>query len=86
MNIQYYCDPGHGWMKVKRSLLIELGIADKISGYSYQRDDMAYLEEDCDAGLLLRTLDSRGIKWTLKQSHSNKSSRIRNYRRYEVAA
>lgn len=86
MNIIHYCDPGHGWMKVKRSLLVKLGIADKISAYSYQRADMAYLEEDCDAGLLLRTLDAKGIKWAIKSSHTNKTSRIRNYRRYEVAA
>ena len=86
MNITHYCDPGHGWMKVSKALLVKLGIADKISSYSYQREDMAYLEEDCDADLLLRALDAKGIKWTIKRSHTNKTSRIRNYRRYEVAA
>lgn len=82
MNIIHYCDPGHGWFKVSKQLLIKLGIADKISGYSYQRNDMAYLEEDCDAGLLIKALDSKGVKWVIKTAHTNKTSRIRNYKRY----
>jgi hypothetical protein len=86
MNITHYCDPGHGWMKVSKALLVKLGIADKISGYSYQRKDMAYLEEDCDAGLLLKTLDLKGINWAIKTAHTNRMSRIRNYQRYEVIA
>jgi hypothetical protein len=63
-------------------LLVKLGIADKISGYSYQRNDMAYLEEDYDAGLLIKALDSKGVKWVIKTAHTNKTSRIRNYNSY----
>lgn len=36
MKFQFYADPGHGWVEVKRELLKELGIEDKISSYSYQ--------------------------------------------------
>lgn len=85
MNITHYCDPGHGWMKVSKALLVKLGIAHLISSYSYERGEYAYLEEDCDAGLLLRKLEMRDIKWTIKTAHTNKTSRIRNYNRYEVA-
>lgn len=46
---KYYQDAGHGWVAVKRQLLHDLGIADKISPYSYQKGKTVYLEEDCDA-------------------------------------
>ena len=44
-------DPGHGWLEVSLHELVELGIVDKISGYSYVSADrqLVYLEEDCDA-------------------------------------
>jgi hypothetical protein len=86
MKIVHYCDPRHGWFKVNRALLVKLGIADKISGYSYQRNDIAYLEEDCDAGLLIKALDSKGINWSVDTKHTNRTSKIRNYSRYKVAA
>jgi hypothetical protein len=43
-------DPGHGWLAVHLSELHDLGIADKISDYSYYnyKNDMVWLEEDCD--------------------------------------
>lgn len=36
MLIQIYTDPGHGWGVAKRALLVELGIAHRVSSYSYQ--------------------------------------------------
>ena len=47
----FYADPGHGWMAVKKQQLVELGIAAKITPCSYQRGDTAYLEEDGDLDL-----------------------------------
>lgn len=47
--IEFHSDAGHGWLKVERKLLNALGIADKITAYSYQRYSDVYLEEDCDA-------------------------------------
>lgn len=49
--MRWHIDSGHGWLEVSKAKLKSLGIADKISGYSYQKGDKAYLEEDCDAGL-----------------------------------
>ncbi|KKK46807.1 hypothetical protein LCGC14_3161520, partial [marine sediment metagenome] len=49
------------WLRVRRAELVKLGIADKISGYSYMSGDYAYLEEDCDAGVLVEALLERGI-------------------------
>ena len=83
MNIIKYCDPGHGWYKVPRKLLQKLDIEDKISPYSYQYKDMTYLEEDCDADILLTALENKDIAFKIKQSHANRSSRIRNYDHYK---
>lgn len=46
---KFYSDSGHGWLAVKRSELIELGIIGEISCYSYQKGQTVYLEEDRDA-------------------------------------
>ena len=48
---RYECftDSGHGWVRVPRHELAELNIEDKISKYSYMRDEWVYLEEDVDA-------------------------------------
>lgn len=75
----YFTDPGHGWVSIKKSVLSSLGILDQISHYSYMRGASAYLEEDCDLGLLYRVCDSKGIKIELKPKHTNKRSPIRSY-------
>ena len=69
----YHSDPGHGW----------LGIGDKISSYSYINGGKAYLEEDCDMGLFIRTMEAKGVE--VKLAHVNeptKDSFIRSYRRF----
>ena len=45
----YHQDPGHGWIAVNREEVLALGLAGKISSYSYQDNLFVYLEEDCDA-------------------------------------
>lgn len=50
----FYTDPGHGWLQVSKEELATLGIADKISGYSYQELNTAYLEEDCDVSTFFK--------------------------------
>lgn len=81
----FFTDPGHGWVKVLKQELIDLGIADKISSYSYQKGEYAYLEEDCDASLFFETLKNKNIEVELKESNSaTRMSRIRNYDDYKL--
>lgn len=82
--VTVYCDPGHAWAKVRKSVLTNLGIADKVSSYSYQRGDYAFLEEDCDLSLLVQALRDHGTKLCFVEKRTNKQSRIRNYERYSV--
>jgi hypothetical protein len=83
MIITIYADSGHAWGKVNKALLDKLGIADKISHFSYMREDKAYLEEDCDLGLLFKTLDANGYKYRIEDRFSHKTSRIRGYDAYK---
>ena len=85
-----YHDPGHGWLKVPIRYLSVLGIVDKVSRYSYCKGGFAYLEEDCDAGLFLNTLQSRGIVEDLEHltmfgithHYRHNDSPIRGYTRF----
>ena len=82
LKLKYQCDPGHGWLSVKRQLLADLGILAKISTYSYQRGKSVYLEEDCDASILLTELRRRGIPFELSESHIDKRHPIRSYEHF----
>lgn len=79
-----FCDPAHGWIKVKKALLKELGIENKISSCSYQKGEFAYLEEDSDARKLFEALEEKGIEINIDVKNTNKSSKIRSYESYQI--
>ena len=54
-----HSDSGHGWLAVKRKELVELGILEKVSHYSYQRGATVYLEEDADCTLFCLTYEKK---------------------------
>ena len=81
----YYSDPGHGWVKVPVSLLGELGIAGKITPFSYLRGKFAYLEEDCDAMAFIMAYKEKIGKRPMLRTHiSDNRSKIRSYDSYRV--
>jgi len=84
ISIKVFADPGHAWARVAKSKLVSLGIADKISPYSYQKGENAFLEEDCDLSTLVNTLRSRGYEIKFNESHTNRQSKIRSYNTYRV--
>jgi hypothetical protein len=86
MILTYYNDPGHGWVKIERSIAQDLmgESFNRISSFSYQNGNYIYLEEDCDAGLLIRSLKDRGVSYTLRENHCNNQSRIRSYASFRV--
>lgn len=84
LKLKYYTDPGHGWVAVKKSMLVELGIADKISIYSYMKGNTAYLEEDNDASKLVDMLKSSGVQYSLVEKHTDRRHPIRNYQSYSI--
>jgi len=79
----FYSDPGHGWLAVKYDELVELGIADKISGYSYKRGNDVYLEEDCDMAIFMQAMEAKGVQIKLAfVNERDNDSFIRSLRRY----
>ena len=79
MKLTVYNDPGHGWVAIKRAVLIKLGIEHKISTYSYQRGQTVYLEEDCDMSTLISAARAAGITLEFTEKYVNRHSPIRSY-------
>lgn len=82
MELNFYADAGHGWLKVNIKYLIRLGIHTKISHFSYLRKDYAYLEEDCDSSLFLSEAKKAGYEIKIKNHHCKGQSKIRSYNNY----
>jgi hypothetical protein len=82
LTLKYYTDPGHGWVAVKRHYLNGANIQNRVSAYSYQRGDTVYLEEDCDAALLLDSMRAAGFTINLVRKHTDRRHAIRSYDSY----
>lgn len=91
LKITFFSDGGHGWAAVKRSLLVELGILNDISTFSYQKGQTVYLEEDSD---FTKFVNAFCTKYNItdfksavefKNSYSDNSP-IRNYARFNKDA
>jgi len=79
----FYSDPGHGWLAVNYDELVELGIQDKISHYSYVKGNIVYLEEDCDMAVFMNAMEAKGVKIdVLEINEPTNDSIVRSYRRY----
>lgn len=74
-----YADCGHSWLKVPMKMINDFGIRKNFSSYSYKRGDFAYLEEDCDAGIFIKSLDEMKIDYNFRWHNTEKRSKIRNY-------
>jgi hypothetical protein len=79
----FFIDPGHGWLKVSRYDLAELGLSDQdFTAYSFIKGDYLYLEEDCDASKFVEVYQAKhGTRPAIKESLTNSNSRIRSYPR-----
>ncbi len=82
LSLTFYYDTGHAWLGVPRKLLKQLGIAEKISEYSYQENKTVYLEEDCDATLFLSAARHKGWKISLDDYYCGGYSFIRDLESY----
>lgn len=80
----FYTDPGHGWLEVPLADIEALGIRKEISHYSFLNGSIAYLEEDCDAGLFLQAYKNKyGEAPEISEIHTNYDSHVRRYRRFQ---
>lgn len=82
-----HTDPGHGWTEVPYSLLVQLGIHDKISPYSYRCRNTCYLEEDCDAPKFYEAFRAKYGKYPeLEEKFHPKNAPLRKYYKYFFTA
>jgi hypothetical protein len=82
----FYGDPSHAWLKVPRKDLAELKIEKQITHYSFIYGDYVYLEEDLDAYTFLAAAAINAWDLKIVEKYTDKSSKIRSYRSYEVPA
>lgn len=82
MKFRFISDPGHGWVEVPMSLVALLGIAGKISKYSYRRGEYAYLEEDCDAAEFVQAMKAANFGYEIDYVYEDATSPIRSYARF----
>ena len=83
IKIKVFGDSGHAWARFPKARLVKLGIADKITPYSYQNGANAFLEEDCDLSTLINTLQANGFKVKFDETYTNSQSKIRGYCSYQ---
>lgn len=78
MKLRFFEDAAHGWLEVPKALCEKFKI--KPSQFSYENDDMYYLEEDCDASKFDEYCGAIGFKYEAIRLYEEKSI-VRNYRR-----
>ena len=83
IKIKVFGDSGHAWARFPKARLVKLGIADKITPFSYQNGANAFLEEDCDLATLINTLQAQGFKVKFEETYTNRQSKIRGYCSYQ---
>lgn len=80
----FHADGGHGWLAVKMQALIDLGILESISPFSYMKGSTVYLEEDMDAGTFIRAYTEKfGERPPMRESFKDRSP-IRSYQHFEA--
>ena len=93
LQLNTYSDSGHGWARVELVELKRLGIANEISACSYMKGKYAYLEEDCDATIYIRSYMkdmNQDSGWRTVDNfidficHYSERSSIRNYNNYRT--
>lgn len=79
----FHHDPGHGWLEVTRQDLVDLGIDQKISPYSYQNGQDVFLEEDCDMTTFFKAYRAKYGEDPETRDHYQENTPIRRYHPYQ---
>ncbi len=81
----FHTDAAHGWIAVKKDLVRELEIQNKISAYSYMKGKTAYLEEDRDAGIFIKAFKEKfNIEPKIKELEPREKSPIRSFYNFSM--
>jgi hypothetical protein len=87
IEMKWFSDSAHGWLRVSTKQLFALGLEQDISNYSYisESGQSVYLEEDSDAGIFIDAYGRSKFYKTIdasKATYYDGRCHIRNYRRY----
>lgn len=84
LKLKFFSDPGHGWLRVPRKVLADLGIEKDITACSYQKNDWVYLEEDDDCSTFIDAAKEKGLVFKIEHTltKGGNYSAVRNYRSY----
>lgn len=80
VTLKFHSDSAHGWLEVSKQLA-RLHLREKylhISSFSYMRGNTLYLEEDCDAPLLIQAMREAGLNVKFEEINTEDSP-IRQY-------
>mgnify|MGYP001584529120 FL=1 len=79
MNFTFHTDAGHGWLFVDNAQLAALGLKrSSFSQYSYCDANGIYAEEDCDAGIVINTVNAQGHQFKFDERHIDGDHWIRD--------
>lgn len=80
--LRFISTPAHGWLEVPSALLARMDIDSHISHYSYANNEMAYLEEDCDAQIFYRRFEDMTGAPPVVEAIYQETTPITNYKNY----
>lgn len=79
----FHHDPGHGWLQVPITKIIDLGLETKVSNWSYRNEVFAFLEEDCDMPMFLSAHNQTFGPARTKTVYHNGDAPCRNLRKWK---
>lgn len=85
LTLRMHGDAGHAWLEVPVAFLEELCVSSQVSSDSYRNETTAFLEEDLDAGLVLRALNARETPYIIDYRYQPGESFIRQLERFRPA-
>ena len=79
IELNFHTDSGHGWLEISKDLVKQLNLDfSKVSSFSYQDTNNYYLEEDCDAAILVKQLKEKNIDFNFNEIYIDGNHWIRN--------
>ena len=80
---KFFSDSGHGYLEVTLEELKSLGIDKDISPYSFTRNGLVYLEEDCDYSLFIDAKAKANESFDYTTISIDGDAPCRGYSRYQ---
>jgi hypothetical protein len=79
-----HSDHKHAWLEVSADYAIKM-LNGEVSNYSYISDDLGtvFLEEDCDATLFIKALDTKNVAYDISEHWHDGDCFVRQLNRFD---